>query len=244
MSPLSIGGDRQREFSKLIRIQHLLLGALWFIELWCLLSSGPSFSLVASWALLAPLTLFSLRTLKDLYYSFWTFSGLIMLYCLCSFFILENSNASSGYFLIFLGFVILLYLVASPLYYPRVNWWESDFRYRGDIVIDVTYKEKMLEGRLTDLRRQAGCVVLFDEIMLGEELLLKTEYGEKLIYLTGEVVSRRETLPGRGITYGFYFKLENEDDKKSLNHLRKEWKDKHKLRMREKFKKEDEVKHA
>ncbi len=69
---------------------------------------------------------------------------------------------------------IEMYKLYGPIYYPLVNWWEYDFRFRSDVKVLVSLPDQaMVEGRLTDLRRKAGCVVLFDEMHVGDTLALR-----------------------------------------------------------------------
>jgi ribosomal protein S1 len=63
-----------------------------------------------------------------------------------------------------------MYFLSSPIYYPRVSWWEYDFRYRDDLKIEVKSFEDVIDARLTDLRRQAGCVAIFEELKIGQEI--------------------------------------------------------------------------
>ena len=56
-----------------------------------------------------------------------------------------------------------------------VKWWIYDFRYRNDVKIIVYHfsdikKETKINGRLTDVRRGAGCITLFENFPVGESL--------------------------------------------------------------------------
>ena len=109
------------------------------------------------------------RVIQNLYYSYWTFSVFLMTYLLVGFFqgvfTFQTSIISYNYLLAILFLFMEMYTLSSPIYYPMVKWWIYDFRYRNDVKIFVyqfsdTRKEKKINGRLTDVRRGAGCIAL------------------------------------------------------------------------------------
>ena len=81
-------------------------------------------------------------------------------------------------------------------------------------------KEKKINGRLTDVRRGAGCITLFENFPIGEPLLvlLKTDFRE--LDFKVEIVSRREVLMGRGVTYGVRFAFRSEDEKEGFKRIK------------------------
>lgn len=188
----------------------------------------------------------SYKALRSLYYSFWTFAFILFLYnffslALC----LWNPKLQSvGYFYA-LSLVLLLselYGLFGPIYYPLVNWWEYDFRFRADLkVLAVLPDHAMVEGRLTDLRRSAGCVVLFDELSVGDMISIKTT-GEnhelRLIELKAQVMSKRSPLPGRGNHYGVKFHFTKDVDHNAFRDFSAYWKRKRGLKMRMKLQKD------
>ncbi|MEI8346791.1 MAG: hypothetical protein WCG27_04950, partial [Pseudomonadota bacterium] len=108
------------------------------------------------------------KTVKNLFYSFWTFSLGIMLYLIYSLvmniFVYGSDVLVYTYLAALTFLVVEMYMLYSPIHFPRVIWWEYDFRYRHDLKIFINLHDQIFEGRLTDLRRGAGCVVLFQDI--------------------------------------------------------------------------------
>ena len=97
-------------------------------------------------------------------------------------------------------------IVISPLFYPRITWWEYDFRFRGELKIDAQVNDKDIPGRLTDLRRKAGCIVLFEKLQPGEEFTINyRKDDDEVNTYPVKVMSRRGSTLGRGYTYGVKF---------------------------------------
>jgi hypothetical protein len=162
------------------------------------------------------------RTVENLYYSFWTFSftllALLVYFLLSSIFYL-NLDALVYLYLAALVFLLAeMYILSSPIYFPRVSWWEYDFRYRHDLKISVLFQARIIEGRLTDLRRGAGCVVLFEDLQIGEMLKIKDSDSSET-EMTAEIMSKKEYTIGRGFTYGVKFHWNSPEEKKIFNRL-------------------------
>jgi hypothetical protein len=142
------------------------------------------------------------------------------------------------YILIFAILALECYLVSSPIFYPRVSWWEYDFRYRGDLKVRITHKNVCFEGRLTDLRRGAGCVVLFEDLANGEDIEIElVESSSYQVKLKGEIVSKREPVIGRGITYGLRLEFDHEIDRKAFLEFSREWQEDRRKKKSLKFRK-------
>ena len=168
------------------------------------------------------------KTIKNRYYTYWTFSIGILIYLLFKineqFFTLHQDHIGVLYLISSLILVWKMYLLSSPIYYPRVNWWEYDFRYRDDLKIKVKVDEQdEVEARLTDLRRQAGCLAIFEEVNLGKEVVVTGTVGDEVVNLRGVVMSKRRELLGRPYIYGVQFKFDNRRNKKRYNLLKKIW---------------------
>ncbi len=183
------------------------------------------------------------KTLRELYYTFWTFSVIMALYFLLGIKqgVYDYELTSVTYInilgLIFLG--IECYILLSPIYFPRVRWWEYDFRYRSDLNIEVKVGDSNFEGRLTDIRRSAGCVVMFEDLNVGELVEVKVPEELRTIHLNGEVMSKRENSIGRGITYGVKFHFDDKDSKNDFFEFSQYWKDEGKVKAKNKFKELD-----
>lgn len=177
-------------------------------------------------------------TKKELFYSFWTFSALLTLFLWKKIFF-DSYGTSEIRLLYILGFVLLaveIYILSSPIYYPRVSWWEYDFRYRTDLKVSINYKDEASEARVTDLRRNAGCIASFEEFKVGEEFEIESnKYFEGSLKV--EIVSRRIYSLGRPYNYGVRFNLNEEEKRISYNDLLNIWKNETLERRQRKFRK-------
>jgi hypothetical protein len=140
------------------------------------------------------------------------------------FFILHHPHIGVLYLISTIILIMKMYILSSPIYYPRVSWWEYDFRYRDDLKIDVKDHEHEYEARLTDLRRFAGCVALFEELKLGHEIVISAKVDDELVNLRGQVMSKRRDLIGRPLIYGVQFKFDSRSNKKRYIRLVRLWK--------------------
>ncbi len=168
-----------------------------------------------------------LKTIKNRYYTYWTFSILLLMFLLYSFVADYQNGHEHIAFLYGMSCVILVLKMSflySPLYYPRVSWWEYDFRYKDDLKISIQCEGNEYKARLTDLRRQAGCVAAFEELKIGEEIVVNTEASNEKILLRAVVMTRRKDVIGRPIIYGVQFKFDNKRNKTRYKQLVKMWK--------------------
>jgi hypothetical protein len=179
------------------------------------------------------------KTIKHRYYTYWTFSAMLFIYLLIKineqFFQVHQNHIGVLYTLAALILIIKMYILSSPIYYPRVSWWEYDFRYRDDVRITIKKAEHILEARLTDLRRLAGCVALFEELKLGEEIIVNAKVGQESVTLRGQVMSKRRELLGRPLIYGIQFKFDSRTNKKRYGLLEKMWKKEKHSKRKSKF---------
>lgn len=179
------------------------------------------------------------KMVVELRYTFWPFSAILAFYfiwgLLKSIFVLNVPGLSYVFFLALIFLAIELYILLSPIYYPRVKWWEYDFRYRHDLKIKIFHESKTFDGRLTDLRRKAGCVLCFEDFKVDEDLTINLVKGEET-FLKGKIMSRREMAPGRGITYGVKFLFDTNEALEDYRKLSALWKSEGKNKVRMKFK--------
>jgi hypothetical protein len=176
------------------------------------------------------------RTRRNLYYSFWTFAITLSIYFLIK--LLGGVLSGAVLFSYFLALIILcseMYILMSPIYYPRVNWWEYDFRYRDDLKVKILFNEKELDGRLTDLRREAGCVALFKDIPIGSKFKIQLIENWDNVVFNAEVMSKRYYSLGRPITYGVKFSLEGIEDKSMFSKFVLFWRNERVLKQKLKF---------
>ena len=194
---------------------------------------------VAQFALLVLTLNFHLRALKSLLNTFWSLTIVLMFFYAMAFFrnalVLDNALASAWY----LGAIILLALaswqISSPLYYPMVQWWEYDFRFRPDIRVSVEIGGDQHRARLTDLRRGAGCVVMFHAAPVGSWLNVSTDVMAQKFGMKAQVVSRKEPILGRAFIYGVRFDTDDLEQRQRLKLLTNYWNESKKLKIRSKF---------
>lgn len=167
------------------------------------------------------------ESLKEMIYSFWGLSIPFHLYLLYSlgFAILYEDVGLAGYIYLSLVVIhwIIFYIMLSPVYYPRIQWWEYDFRFRTDLKGIINQGNQPYECRLTDLRRGAGSVAVFSNLKLGEKAIFNCEsFGSKYEF---EIVtaSMAVNVPGRGMSYGFRFILPNKEIKRKYNQFIRNW---------------------
>lgn len=167
------------------------------------------------------------KTIKHRYYTFWSFSAALIIFLLYKineqYFQLHQPHIGFLYLVSALILITKMYLLSSPIYYPRVNWWEYDFRFRDDLKIKVKIDEEEVQARLTDLRRHAGCLAIFEEVELGKEVTITATVEGETVNLRGFVMSKRRELIGRPYIYGVQFKFDNRRNKKRYSLLKKIW---------------------
>lgn len=186
------------------------------------------------------------KSLRDLYYSFWGLSAMLFFYLMFTFMLLLHQYGLS-YFL--LGHIFLLgffwsicLLISSPVYYPIINWWEFDFRYRVDL--KVFYQPQIsltgelgekIEGRLSDLRREAGCLVLFKLYELSQDGLLYLNFKDQDYQFKVRLITLCEMVPGRGYHYGLKFLSQTVQEQRKLGQIMRYWKIESRKKIKEKF---------
>lgn len=179
------------------------------------------------------------KTITHFYYTFWAFSGLVFVYLLRGFFVHSIQTGDSTLsFLYFCGMAILViecYIISSPLFFPRVRWWEYDFRYKSELKVEVETGDQLCPGRLTDLRREAGCVVTFTNFRIGDHLIVHVNADGQVHKLKAKIFTSKEYTAGRGITYGVKFSLQEAEDREQFEILRRSWKENKKARLRNRF---------
>jgi len=179
-------------------------------------------------------------TKKELFYSFWTFSAILFLF-LINKILFSSLPTMEIRLLYFLGLCLLgieVYILSSPIYYPRVSWWEYDFRYRTDLKVLITNEDIETDARITDLRRNAACVASFEEFKVGQEIEIKSDS-----YFSGklklEIVSKRIYSLGRPYNYGVKFVLNTEGESEAYSDLLNLWRNETLRRRERKFTKQN-----
>lgn len=197
------------------------------------------FNFILEFVLLCVLFNFYFKAQKQRNYSFWGISLLIGLYLLKI--ILMYTFVDYQIFILYFAFLACLflgincYLMSSPLYFPRVQWWEYDFRYRGDLKSFVKVDDKVISTRVTDLRRDAACVESFEHIDLDTPVELEIEHDGDLYIAPAKVKTSKEFIKGRPIRYGIVFNLKDEKVREDFTRLKKLWNRSKKVKIRNKF---------
>lgn len=182
---------------------------------------------------------FYFKALKSLQGTFWNISIIMTVFYIVSIvrtLLITNHPYVAGFYglSLFLLFVNC-YIISSPLYYPQVSWWEYDFRYRVDMPVTVLYKDEVIRARLTDLRRGAGCVLLFRHIPVGDIFYVVSDSLENSVKISALVKSKKEPIWGRAIVYGVKFNRGDKLDAQRLKLLSNHWRDMKKSRLKSKF---------
>lgn len=179
------------------------------------------------------------RAQRNKNYAFWGFSLLIGIYIVQKllYFTFVEYHIFIVYFAMLAGVFLFVnaYIMSSPLYYPRVPWWEYDFRYRAELKGEIHFGGKSYPLRLSDLRRNCASIAVFETLPLGSKLSFDIIFNEKTYHLKGTVKTLREVIPGRPITYGVVLEENTEAFRKELNLLKKLWKKKKSANLRRKF---------
>ena len=193
------------------------------------------FSFIFQFALLLVAFNFYYNALSNLYYSFWNMSLIFAIYYLVS--MIRNFAVMDQLMIGFLFCISLasLIMACSPLYYPRVHWWEYDFRFRADIRCWADIEGQQFRGRLSDLRRGAACLELFHHMPVGQPVQINLEVLNQNFTLFAEVRSKREPIIGRSIIYGIRFINYDLEQRQRLKLLTNYWRESKKIKIRNKF---------
>ena len=179
------------------------------------------------------------KTITHFFYTYWAFSAFIIIYLVRGVLVHSASTGDSTLSLLYMAALLALllecYVISSPLFFPRVRWWEYDFRYKSELKIQVEYGDLLCDGRLTDLRRDAGCVVTFKNFEIGEIISVKVHLNGQDLELAAKIFTSKEYTAGRGITYGVKFNFHDGQSKEMFDLLSQTWRDNKKARLRNRF---------
>ena len=186
-----------------------------------------SFGSILSWCVFFVFGRFYYIALRDKNYSFWGLSLLFLLYLLSTFFEVTRVDPNFSIYVLFfliVGFTFfLIYLMSSPLFYPRTQWWEYDFRYRADLDGQLELESACYPIRLSDVRRGALCVESFEALALEKQVVIKSDVDDKLITVLGSIISARQEIEGRPFKYGVKVVLGTDKQKKDYQYLKDYW---------------------
>lgn len=172
-------------------------------------------------------------------YAFWGFSIAIGLYVVHKliYFTFFEYQILIVYFSMLAGLFLLLnaFIMSSPLYYPRVPWWEYDFRYRAELKGEGHFSGLSFPLRLSDLRRGSASLAIFETLPLGGKMKIDIIFNEKVYKLNGTIKTLREVIPGRPIVYGIVLEQKSPEARAELIELKKLWNKKKSANLRQKF---------
>lgn len=224
---------------KFLTILQFVLVLIGFVAEAFVTHSILNFSFIFLLILLLVSYNFYYSALSNLFYSYWNISLIFGIYYLVSltrnFLVIGHPLIGVLYLLSFIFLLSACYIVSSPLYYPRFHWWEYDFRFRADIRCWVELDGKQYRGRLSDLRRGAACLELFQTTTVGHPILVNVEILNQNFTLYAEVRSKREPIIGRSIIYGIKFINSDLEQKQRLKFLSNYWNESKKIKIRNKF---------
>lgn len=225
--------------AKFLTILQFIVVIVAFVAEALVTQSVLNFSFLFQFILLVAVFNFYYSALVKLFYSFWNMSFVLSVYYFISFsrnvLVIGHPLIGILFFICFLFLAVSCYIVSSPLYYPRVNWWEYDFRFRADIRCWIEYEGKQFRGRLSDLRRGAACLELFTHVPVDQPLQINLEILNQNFTLFAEIRSKRETIAGRAIVYGIKFINNDLEQVQRLKLLTNYWRESKKLKIRNKF---------
>jgi hypothetical protein len=198
-----------------------------------------NFGFVIEFIVLVLLFKFYFQAQRFRNYAYWGITGLIAGYLLKN--MLHFTFIDHDIFVLYLAFLsfvflgINTYIMSSPLFYPRVQWWEYDFRFRGDLKSIIKFNDNNFEARLTDLRRGAACFEAFDYIPLNSKITFEIHYKDKIYIIDGVIKTNKLIVTGRPIRYGVKFSSLQEEDKNTYDELKRIWSENKKFKLRNKF---------
>ncbi|MDH4467702.1 MAG: hypothetical protein QE271_06555 [Bacteriovoracaceae bacterium] len=179
------------------------------------------------------------RSLKFLYYSYWGLTAMLDTYML--YHLLQNLGEPQSFvtvassLAIFLLTLIMFYLMYTPLYYPLVSMGDYDFRFRADLKAKFVFLGEVIESRLTDIRRGAGCLTLFRMLEIPCSGTLIMEFLGEVRHYQVHLSSMSEGIPGRGYSYGVRFITANKKERNDVDLLFNYWKQYAQEKMKMKF---------
>ncbi len=236
---LEIKSAEETRRSQLLLYTFMLLTTALFVLVSITEKSFFEFSFYPELIFIVAVLRFFARAYINKNYAFWGLSLVLSFYLFLN--ILHYTFLQHNIFILYISFLATLFLVincyvmSSPLYFPRVQWWEYDFRYRGELKAFVHINGEVKESRLTDLRRDCANVMAFDQLRLGEEIEIDIPFDSRSFTIKGELKTAREDIPGRPIRYGLKLILKTDEDRKSLLELQKVWNMQKRAMIRRKF---------
>ncbi len=237
--------DINDDFRRAILTQNALLTFLFALSLFSAIAEQKifNFSYFIELIFLVWGSVFYFKAQRNRNYAYWTISLGVFIYLLLD--ILHYTFVAGNMFILYLAFLALIFLIlncytmSSPLFYPRVQWWEYDYHFRGDLKALIRFEGSVMKARLTDYRRYSACVECFDFIPLDSDVFLEVDFDNKNFLLKGKVKTYKGIIAGRPFRYGVKFTFDDVITKDVYLKLLKIWKNNKQVKLRKKFNKND-----
>jgi len=233
--------DINDDFRKAIISQFALMVGVFCMSIFTAVEEQNAFQITYLFELLILSVGFNFyfESQKNRNYAYWTISIILLIYIL--FDILKYTFVEYNIFILYIAFLSLIFLIincyimSSPLFFPRVQWWEYDFHYRGDIKSLLKLNQDSLNSRITDIRRQSACIEAFEFIPLDSIVTLELQFDDKYFSLPIKIKTSKVVIPGRPFRYGAKFIFNEDNSKKSYIELLKIWNSNKTAKIRNKF---------
>jgi hypothetical protein len=184
-------------------------------------------------------SVFYYKAQRNRNYAYWTISLGIFVYLLLD--ILQSTFVTGNIFILYLALIAVIFLIlncytmSSPLFYPRVQWWEYNYQFRGDLKSLIRFDGTVMKARLTDYRRYSACVECFDFIPLDSDIFVEVDFDDQNFLLKGKVKTYKGVIAGRPFRYGVKFAFDDVITKDVYLKLLKIWKNNKQVKLRNKF---------
>lgn len=202
--------SKQIEATRVKRIQRELALAMtltFLSELVGLKSLSDVLSIVFVLALWSAYYALMFQALKRMLYSFLTMVAIVSIFNATTSIALMVEGNWPKAIIVAINFVAtasIVFTINRPIFFPKINWTEYDFRHRKDRRVRITVGEGLFENaRLYDMRRGEAALMCFAELALDNEYQLEDGDGESIGRI--KIISQRKTLLGRPITHGIRF---------------------------------------
>ena len=200
--------SKQIEATKVNRVKHyveLSMTLVFLSELVRVTSASSALAALVTLFLWLGFFILVFRALKRMMYSFLTLQliGLLVTIAMAYSHYLNYEVASCALLLInVVAILLIIYSVNRPMFYPKINWTEYDFRHRKDKRIEIKIDSNLEPARIYDTRKGEAAIVSLSELELDQDYEIHGYEKENQIV---RVLSQRRTLLGRPATYGVRF---------------------------------------
>jgi hypothetical protein len=208
LAQIILNEKHSKSHLKYLKIIFVFLVLFNLISLFAFLSRPFNFFYLSAFIFKFLLGWYLYRSLQTIQYSFWTIFFIITpIVFYDSSLLLRFWHPYLSFSIISL-FAIVYTIVAlemkKTVYYPRVNWWDYDFRLRKDIPVRVIFDQNTHVARIVNVQKDAFTLASFEKMGPGLSISLnlidenKEIEIDKIKFL---IASRRTQLFGRPFVY-------------------------------------------